>query len=201
MSIIHTFRIFGEPMQYLTPDTRILTDRYGNLVPNRTTGVKYTVIQHQDKRVVKWEKLIEESLADAQFDGKFPEEILEGAIRMDLWIYRTRPKSNKEMYPDTRPDRTNFLKSSEDGLSNIPFDDGQVVDGEPHLRWAYYHYPDDPQTEQAPGVIFEISQIDTSRRLELNKRYREFLKRECLEYETILVGRKNKKQIVLRKAV
>jgi hypothetical protein len=108
------------------------------------------------------------------------------------------------MYPDTRPDRTNFLKSSEDGLSNIPFDDGQVVDGDCHLRWAYYHYPDDPQTEQEPGLIFEIQQIEVDRklRLELNKRYRAYLKREGLEYKTIFVGRKkDKKQIVLRKAV
>jgi Holliday junction resolvase RusA-like endonuclease len=201
MNTVHHLRIFGEPMQWRAPSPTVLTDRYGNIVPNRKTGSKFIIKDYSDTRVDNWIALITDQLADARFDGKFTEEILEGAIRMDLWIYRTRPKTNKEMYPDTRPDRTNFLKSSEDGLSNIPFDDGQVVDGEPHLRWAYYHYPDDPQTEQVPGIIFEIQQIDSSRRKELNKRYREYLKREGLKYETIYVGRKNKKQIVLRKAV
>lgn len=189
--IAHTLRIYGDPVANQSPRSKIAT---------RADGTQFVHV-HPATVVENWQKCVNLQLLEHRACQNTP--MLDGALRIEIWLFRTRPKNSTLMYPERKPDCDNLVKPLMDCLEKMKVikNDSRIVDPYIHLRWAYYHYPDDPQTEQAPGVIFGISQIDSSRRKELNKRYREYLKREGLEYQTILVGRKNKKQIVLRKAV
>lgn len=217
------FRIEGEPMQYRTPDTRVLQDKFGKLIPKRdkVTGqiVKpFIVVQHPDKRVTKWEEEIKKQIRVA-LHAEFDPILHGGPVWMEMWIFITRPKSVTSMYPDKVSqrvgDRTNYLKSCEDGVEiglqhdvahdtngkvtkREGFNDGQVVSGPIEKRWAWYNYPDCGR--QAPGILVKLKQMDTSLEKELNRDYRAYLKREGMEYTTEVYGRKkDKKRIVLRK--
>jgi len=195
-----TLRIYGEPMQYRTPDTRILTDRKGRLIPNRKTGKPWTLLQHPDSRVVKWQQeIIKQVKVHKMRDVDFPEEPLEGPVKLSLWIFLTRPKSVRTLYPQTRPDRTNYLKAAEDPLNGIVWqDDAQVVSGPTELRWAYMRYPEDGiERPQKPGLIITVDQMDTSRTREANAEYKQFLQEAGLEYQTVQVGRKGKTKVKL----
>jgi Holliday junction resolvase RusA-like endonuclease len=188
---VHTFRIFGSPVPNKAPGSQLRTN---------AAGIKYIHV-HPATIVEDWQKCVNLQLLGHKARQNTP--MLDGALRIEIWLFLTRQRSSSLMYPERKPDFDNLVKPLLDCLEKMEIikNDSRIVEAIVHLRWANYHYPDDPQTEQAPGVIFGISQIDTSRRKELNKRYREYLKRGGLEYETIYVGRKNKKQIVLRKVV
>jgi Holliday junction resolvase RusA-like endonuclease len=189
MSIVHTLRIYGNPVANQSPRSRIAT---------RADSSQFVHV-YPATIVEDWQKVVVVQLKQHKARRSTP--MLDGALRIEIWLFMTRSKNCTLMYPERKPDWDNLCKPLMDCLekAEIIKNDSRIVDAKAHLRWAYYYYPDDLQTEQAPGVIFEISQIDSSRRLELNKRYRAYLKREGLEYQTVYVGRKNKKQIVLRK--
>jgi Holliday junction resolvase RusA-like endonuclease len=184
----YTLRVYCEPVQWKAPTAQILRDRKGRFIPNKKTGQPFTLVNRPHTDVVNFQERVKEFVYEAQPKGELPWQMFEGPVFMSCYIYCTRPKSVKTMYPETQPDRTNFLKSSEDGLFDILFNDGQVVSGTVELRWAYYHYPDDPQTEQAPGLIFQFREMDTSLTKECNTRYRETLERLGLEYAPTWVG-------------
>lgn len=187
-------RVYGEPVQWKVPTAQILRDKKGRIVPNKKTGQPFTLFNRPHRDVQKFQEQIRESVYKAQSDGTLPWDMFEGPIFMSLFIYRTRPQSNKTMYPATQPDRTNFLKAAEDGLFDILFNDGQVVSGPVEERWAYYHYPDDPQTEQAPGLIFLFREIDVTLRRDLNVRYKQKLDELNLEYAPAWIGTGTKKR-------
>jgi Holliday junction resolvase RusA-like endonuclease len=191
MITTHTLRIYGNPVANQSPRSRIAT---------RADSSQFVHV-YPATVVEDWQKCVNLQLLEHKARQNTP--MLDGALRIEIWLFLTRQRSSSLIYPERKPDFDNLVKPLLDCLEKMEIikNDSRIVEAVVHLRWAYYHYPDDPQTEQAPGIIFVISQIDSSRRKELNKRYREYLKREGLEYQTLHVGRKNKKQIVLRKVV
>lgn len=183
----YVFRVYGEPMQYRSPGFRKLPDG--------------RVITHPDKRVVEWQKNITKQLLGhwAQQLGDCPTEPLTGSLQLDLWIFLTRPKTVTAIYPNTRPDASNFLKAAEDPLNQLVVqDDGQHVTIRIYERWAYMNYPECGKPRK-PGLIYIIKtiEVDPEQKRRMNQEYKEYLTTHNLEYRTIEVGRKKKRKTVL----
>jgi len=149
---------------------------------------------------VKWQEEIKKQLLihrTAQGDD-FPTEPLTGPMEFNLWVFITRGKTVTKIYPDTRPDSTNFLKAAEDPLNKLVIeDDGQIVMTRVYLRYAYINYPD--CGVRNPGLIYVLKsiEVDPDKKRQLNKEYKEYLAAHSLEYRTIEVGRKKKRKTVL----
>ena len=183
----YIFRVYGEPMQYRAPGFRKLPDG--------------RVITHPDSRVVKWQEEIQKQLLGhwAQQLGDCPTELLTGAMQLDLWVFVTRPKTVTSVYPDTRPDSSNFLKTAEDALNKLAIeDDGQIVTTRLYERWAYMNYSECGHPRK-PGLIYIIKtiEVDPEVKRRMNQEYKEYLTAHNLEYRTIEVGRKKKRKTVL----
>jgi Holliday junction resolvase RusA-like endonuclease len=230
---IYTFRIFGEPMPNRSPRSQIIFGKIPKEIVNRfvtiidseePTGDKIKLILHTirdrfskdrvafvnhypETEVVNWQNLVTRQLEDqVSQDWDLAEEPLTGPLEVTLWIYQTRPKSNRFIYPDTKPDYDNFVKPINDCLEGkilksqeddgkkgqVIENDSRIVDAHVFLRWAYLHYEFEKYTEQKPGVIIELRTIDTldaSKRRELNSQYRNKLTELDLEYRKVVVGR------------
>ncbi len=182
----YVFRVYGEPMQYRAPGFRKLPDG--------------RVITHPDKRVVEWQEEIFKQLVLGKALSHTPlNKPLIGTIQLDLWVLVTRPKTVTAIYPDTRPDSSNFLKTAEDALNKLVIeDDGQIVTTRLYERWAYMNYPECGHPRK-PGLIYIIKTIEVDPELKrrLNQEYKEYLVAHNLEYRTIEVGRKKKRKTVL----
>ena len=183
----YVFRVYGEPMQYRAPGFRKLPDG--------------RVITHSDKRVVEWQREIQKQLRAYRTSplGNYPGAALMGAIHLDLWVFVTRPKTVTSIYPDTRPDSSNFLKTAEDALNKLAIeDDGQIVTTRLYERWAYMNYPECGRPRK-PGLIYIIKtiEVDPEQKFRMNQEYKEYLAAHNLEYRTIEVGRKKKRKTVL----
>lgn len=157
----HTLRIFGEPVANQSPRSKIA---------RKADGSQFVHV-YPATIVEDWQKCVIVQLAVLRSATDIV--ILDGALRIELWAYLTRSKSSTLMYPERKPDFDNLVKPVVDCLekSRIIKNDSRIVEAHVYLRWAYYHYPDDPQSEEEAGIIFKISQIDTSQRKELNKLY------------------------------
>jgi Holliday junction resolvase RusA-like endonuclease len=190
---VYRFRVYGEPMQWRAPGSHVIPKF------NPRTGKPFTLIAHPDSRVTQWQELIRLQLATQEM-GQFDLPIIT-PVRLETWLFLTRPKTVRDIYPESDPDLTNLVKAAEDGLNGIIVaDDKQVVEQHTFERWAYMDYPDCGR--QKPGVLFAVTPIviETTTAKAMNKDYAEYLKREGLEYSTEFYGRKkDKKRIVLRK--
>jgi Holliday junction resolvase RusA-like endonuclease len=160
-----------------------------------------TVLTHPDSRVVKWQEQIKKQLIahrTAQGDD-FPTEPLTGSMQLDLWVFITRGKTVTKIYPDTRPDTSNYLKPAEDALNKLVIDDdGRFITIRVHKRYAYVNYPECGKPRK-PGLIYVINTIEVNpeQKHRLNREYKEYLIAHNLEYRTIEVGRKKKRKTVL----
>lgn len=178
----YIFRVYGEPMQYRAPGFRKLPDG--------------RVMTHPDSRVVKWQYEISKVIRSCDCLRHPP---LTGAIQLDLWVFVTRPKTVTAIYPDTRPDSSNFLKTAEDALNKLAIeDDGQIVTTRLYERWAYMNYLECGHPRK-PGLIYILKtiEVDPEVKRRLNQEYKEYLAAHSLEYRTIEVGRKKKRKTVL----
>ncbi len=224
----YVFRVYGEPMQYRPPRSTVLlksiskelfkiliglvdSDKPANekarkvLQFFRTDVVKigqmlYMHI-HPDSRVVKWQEEIKKQLIvhrTTQGDD-FPTEPLTGAMQLDLWVFITRGKTVTKIYPDTRPDTSNYLKPAEDALNKLVIDDdGRFITIRVHKRYAYINYPECGHPRK-PGLIYILKtiEVDPEVKRRMNQEYKEYLAEHSLEYRTIEVGRKKTKKTVL----
>jgi hypothetical protein len=137
----------------------------------------------------------------------------EGPILMNMWIFRTRPRSVKTMYPDCKPDRTSFLRLAEDAVRDAlrtvvgcdakgrptvtaGFDDAQVVSGRVELRWAYINYRDCGR--EAPGLIIHMVTLNVDDQNTLNADYWQYLTQNGLEYAKDDHGNYTKKPAIVR---
>jgi hypothetical protein len=158
------------------------------------------MVSHPDVRVTRWQELIRLQLA-TQAMGQFDLPITT-PVRLDTWLFLTRPKTVRSIYPDSDPDLTNLVKAAEDALNGIVLiDDKKDVEQHNFERWAYMNYPECGR--QKPGVLFAVTPIviETATAKAMNKDYADHLRRESLEYKTEIYGRKrDKKRVVLRKA-
>ena len=94
-------------------------------------------------------------------------------LRLDLWFFRTRPKTIRSMYPDKRPDRDNLEKPAIDGLkkAGIVHDDDCIVSGPIEKRWAGLNYPD--CGIQPAGIVYMLSPMPKLDKKRLNSEYRQ----------------------------
>lgn len=224
----YIFRVYGEPMQYRPPRSTVLLKSLSDELFKRLRGLvagnnpptdkakqvlaffREHVVKvgemlyvhiHPDGRVVKWQEEIKKQLIThrtTQGDD-FPTELLTGAMRLDLWVFITRGKTVTKIYPDTRPDTSNYLKPAEDALNKLVIDDdGRFITIRVHKRYAYINYPECGHPRK-PGLIYIIKtiEVDPDQKRRLNQEYKEYLADHNLEYRTIEVGRKKKRKTVL----
>lgn len=135
------FRVDGEPQEW--PKKVInTTDKFGF----RRDGSRYaipTVKPRDPKRTkTRWKNQVKNQawlymLGCKQDYIKKPQ-----AIAIEVRLYRTQPKSNKNPYPSTRPDGDNYFYLVHNVLEGICYDnDGQLVDYQEYKRWADADHP------------------------------------------------------------
>ena len=60
-----------------------------------------------------------------------------GPVSVKLLIFLEQAKSNKDLFPVTRPDIDNYAKSLLDGMNGVVYaDDSQIVDLQVQLRYG-----------------------------------------------------------------
>lgn len=146
-------RVYGEPVEYhLRP-----TGYYGLRTSTKLKRYKISLV---------------EQLWFCICQGGCQEDLpLLGPLKLDLWIFRTRPRTVKSMYPDKRPDRDNLEKPAIDALTKagIIQDDDCIVSGPVEKRWAGINYPD--CGIQQAGVVYQLSPMPEIASTTLNSDY------------------------------
>lgn len=130
------------------------------MIRSKRTG-KYIPLVFPTKQTKDWQKEIEKQILVQKNtifrDYAFPLSL--GPTILRAWIFRTRPKSVKSMFPETAPDWDNLIKCAQDAFDhNVIENDSQIVSAVVHKRWAGIDYPD--CGVNVPGVIIEFEGIE-----------------------------------------
>jgi len=145
------FIIKGEPYQYRTQARQIRLKRSG----------KMTILVFPVTHSRQWQTEVMKQIAvqknNAYMDYEFPLNL--GPTILRAWIFRTRPKSVKTMFPDKKPDWDNLIKCAQDAFDhNVIKNDSQIVSAVVHKRWAGIDYADCGTND--PGMIIELEGLD-----------------------------------------
>lgn len=106
---------------------------YGNARPQ---GSKVAFVGRDGGAVMKedapdvydWRRTVGWSVAQ-QIPGHARHPLIEGPCRLDLTIYRPRPKTSRRRFPWTKPDTSKQLRAVEDALTGLLYvDDALIVD-------------------------------------------------------------------------
>lgn len=203
------YRVYGEPVPWKEPVVSVIHKT------NPKTGKPFMIQQNKPPEVTKWQAEIRKQIMQQEL----PPKLLSNPIILRLWVFITRPKTSKRVYPSvtTDGDDTNYLKAAQDALnaqwgrsptgkrirrakSLVWVDDCQCVDSRVILRWAYMPYGDLGHPRK-PGLLFKIELVELPDAYvdRMNSGYQYNLAAENLEYKTITVGKgkKAKKKTVL----
>jgi Holliday junction resolvase RusA-like endonuclease len=142
-----SFQVFGEAVPKARP----------KLVMN-----KYTHRPHL--YTAETTRSYEESVMCQALKQK-PKELIKGAIKMCIKIFKVPPKSTSKkkralmlaniMRPIGRPDLSNYIKSIEDALNGLYWsDDGAVVE---YLAGTGKYYADAPHVDV--DIVYEESEV------------------------------------------
>jgi len=122
---------------------------YGEAVPKaraRTVRLPNGIIKsYTPKKTASWEEAIRAAALEHR-----PEKLLDGPLALEATFYRLKPKSKpkKYLYPDTKPDLDNLIKSVKDALEGIIYtNDSRIVDEVVRKR-----YGDPPRVEVTIAV-------------------------------------------------
>lgn len=106
---------------------------YGNARPQ---GSKVAFVGREGGAVMKedagdvydWRRTVGWSVVQ-QIPGHARHPLIEGPCRLDLTIYRPRPKTSRRRFPWTKPDTSKQLRAVEDALTSLLYvDDALIVD-------------------------------------------------------------------------
>ena len=85
------------------------------------------------KNTANYEKLV----ANISMFNRIDDVVLLGPISVKLLIFLERAKSNKDLFPITKPDIDNYAKSILDGMNGVIYkDDSQIIDLHVQLRYG-----------------------------------------------------------------
>lgn len=92
------------------------------------------------------------------------ERLLTGALKLQVWVFRSRPKGHLNAkgevrpsapkYPTGKPDLTKLVRGLEDGLRGVVYTDDALIVEQRNCKW----WADD--NEKDPGVYVIVSEID-----------------------------------------
>ncbi len=141
-----TFRVDGEPQPFPKKELNFKTkvmysrDRGGK---KAAWAEKIRIAAYRELADVEGQRW--QDVCGPLFSRPIPVEI-------EIWLYRTKPKSNKQPYPTTRPDLDNLCYTPHNVLQGIFYDDdSQIIDLNEHKRWADISCP--------PCMIITITEV------------------------------------------
>ena len=155
------FRVYGEPLPVARKRHTIYQKRTGRHYPS-------IGISHKSEA---WKRSIQSQISAWICQYGLQEKVpLSGPLHLDLWIFRTRPKSVKTIYPDKRPDLDNMEKLAIDGISGALIrDDDCLIEIHQTKRWAGLNYPD--CGVQLAGIVYMLSPMPKLDKKRLNSEY------------------------------
>ncbi len=108
---------------YITPVAQE-RPRVRVMVPKGVDKKPFAIVYDPEKS-----KTFKKELGQLAKDTMHKWKIIEGPVRMSCKIYIKRPKSVKRVYPEVKPDLSNYIKGVEDALNGIVYtDDSKIVD-------------------------------------------------------------------------
>lgn len=133
---VYKIIVYGNPVAQGRARSRIIKSKTG----------KPFVSHYDPEKSRNYKDLVRQQIL---IQGK-PEALLDIPLVMSCRIYRLKPKSTpkKVIYPTTKPDLDNYLKSIKDALSGIVIRDDSIIVG---YRYIFKLY-----TLDAPRVEFEL---------------------------------------------
>ncbi len=133
MESVYTLIAYGNPVAQGRVRSRIVPMKTGK-----------SFVQHYDpKKSKNYKELIQHQILEK---GR-PESLFDEPLVMSCRVYRLRPKSapKKVIYPSTKPDLDNYIKSIKDAMTGLVIRDDSIIVGY-HDVWKLYTF-DSPRLE------------------------------------------------------
>ena len=130
---MYSIIIYGEPVAQGRARSRVVNTKGGN-----------SFVSHYDpKKSRNYKEFIQHQIL---IQGK-PDKLIDEPIAMSCTFHRLRPKSKpkKVIWPTTKPDLDNYLKSVKDALNGLVIRDDSIVVGYKDI-WKVYTL-DSPRVE------------------------------------------------------